>query len=224
MDCAGSGIRGDAEATCTENRTDVRPDLGGDTGDDGLAIVGARSKSDAVLGLRRNARDNRLAVISAGNRTGIRSDPERDVGDDGLAVIDAGNRIGAGSALGRDVRDDGLVVVDDELAIRDDGLAARDDRSATDDDGLVAKIDKKMDVDDRLDTRASNQLNGNRSDVDLIITITGDIKADLIKDLNNGVLVVVSAKLSRIVPDKHAMNSPIRILADIINNLFGDLL
>lgn len=36
---------------------------------------------------------------------------------------------------------------------------------------------------------------------------TDDIRVDLINDFNNGVSVIVSAKLSCIVPDKHAMDS-----------------
>lgn len=51
----------------------------------------------------------------------------------------------------------------------------------------------------------------------------GNIKVDLIKDFTNGVLVVVSAKLFRIVLDKHTIDSSARILANVINNLFKDL-
>ncbi len=134
--------------------------------------------------------------------------------------MSAGNRTGAGSALGGDVGDDESVVVDDGLAAGDDGSAAGDDGSAADDDGSAVRIGKKMDVDDGSDARASNQLDGNKPDADLT---TGDIRADLIQDFNNGVPLVVSAESSRIVLDKHAMDSPARILADVINNLFGDL-
>lgn len=52
---------------------------------------------------------------------------------------------------------------------------------------------------------------------------TSDMKANLIKDYNNGVLIVILTKLSHIIPDKHAIDSSARILANIINNCFRDL-
>lgn len=51
----------------------------------------------------------------------------------------------------------------------------------------------------------------------------GDIRVDLIKIFNNGVLLVVLAKSSCIVSDKYAMDFPTQILANVINNLFRDL-
>ncbi len=51
----------------------------------------------------------------------------------------------------------------------------------------------------------------------------GDIKTDLIKDFNNSVPVVVSAKLSYIILDKNTIDSSARILANIINNFFRNL-
>ncbi len=223
VDGAGSGIEGDAKATCAGNKTDAGSGLGGDTEDDGSVIVGVGSRTYAKSGLGGDARDDGLAVVGAENRTGAESGPRGDAGDNGSAVISAGNRTGAGSALGGDVGDDGLVVVDDELAVGDDGSAAGDDGLAADDDGSAVGIDKRMDVNDGSDTQAIYQLDGNRLDADLILTTTGDIRADLIQDFNNGVSLVVLAKSSRIVPDKHAMDSPTRILTNVINNLFGDL-
>lgn len=146
--------------------------------------------------------------MSVKNRTGTRSGPRKDVGDDRSAVVSAKNRTGARSALREDVKEDRLVVMDDKLATEEDGSAAGDNGSAADNDGSAIKISKRMDVDDGLDAQASNQLDGNRQDADLILTTMGDIRADLIKDFNNIVLLVVSAKSSRIVPDKHAMDSP----------------
>ncbi len=64
---------------------------------------------------------------------------------------------------------------------------------------------------------------GNGPDADLIMITTGDIRVDLIKDFNNGVSVVVLAKLSCIVLVKHTMDSLGRILTNVINNSFGDL-
>ncbi len=129
--------------------------------------------------------------MGARNRTSAGSDPGGDVGDDGSAVVSARNRTGARSASGGDVRDDGLVVVDDGLATGDDGLAADNDGLAADDDGSAADNDR------------SAVGIGKRMDM-----MTGNIRVDLIKDFNNGVPLVVSAKSSRIVPDKHAMDSP----------------
>ncbi len=79
-------------------------------------------------------------------------------------------------------------------------------------------------MDDRLDAaRSSNQSDSNRPDANLIFTTTGDIRVDLIKDFNNGVPLVVSVESSRIVSDKHVIDFPARILANVINNPFGDL-
>lgn len=72
---------------------------------------------------------------------------------------------------------------------------------------------------------------GNGSDADLIINNTGqqdakdtgDIRVDLIKNFNNGVPIIFLAELSRIIPDKHVMDFSAQILADVINNPFGDL-
>ncbi len=223
MDGAGFGIGGDAEATCAGNRTEAGSGLGGGTEDDESAVVGARSRTDAGSGLGRDARDNGSAVVGTGNRTGAGSGLGGDAGDDRSAIVSAGNRTGAGSALGEDVGDDGSVVVDDRLAAGDDRLAVGDDGSAADDDRLAVGIGKKMDVDDGSDARAGNQSDGRRPDADLILTTTGDIRTDLIKDFNNSVPLIVLAESSRIVPDKYAMDSPARILADVINNTFGDL-
>lgn len=185
----------DAEATYTGNKTDVGLGLRGDPGDDRLAVVGAESRIDTWLGLKR------------------------DVGDDRLAVMGAGNKMGAETAFRGDVGDDRLVVVDD-------GLAIGDDRSAVDNDKLAAGIGKRIDVDNESEIQTSNQSDaglGNRLDADLIMTTTGDIRADLIKNFNNGVPIVVLVKLSRIVPDKHAMDFPTWILANVINNPLRDL-
>lgn len=105
------------------------------------------------------------------------------------------------------------------MAIKDDGLAIEDDESA-------AGIDKRMDVDDGSDARANNQSDArldNRPDMGLIIIITGDIRANLINNFNNGVFVVALTELSRIIPDKYVIDSPVWIFVNVINNLFGDL-
>ncbi len=207
---------GDTEATCARNRTDAGSGIGGDTGDDGSVVVGARSRTDAGSGFGGDARDGESAVMRAENKTGDGSGPRGDVGDDRSAVVSARNRTGAGSALKGDVGDDRSLVVDD-------GLAAGDDGSPADDDGLAVRIDKRIDVDDELGARAGNQLDSNRPDADLILTTMGDIRADLIKDFNNSVLPVVSVESSCIVLDKYVIDSPARILANVINNPFGDL-
>lgn len=153
------------------------------------------------------------------NRTNAGLGLGGDAGDNGLAIVGAENRMDAGLALRENVRDDGLVVIDNILAARDDGLAV-------DNDGSVAKIGKRIDIDDRLDARAGNQADtrpGNRPDTDLIMTTTDDIRADLIKNFNNSIPVFVSAELSCIVPDKHAMDSSVQILANVINNPFKNL-
>lgn len=234
MDDAGSGIRGDAEVTYAGNRTDASPGLGRDIGDNGSAIVGARSRMDARLSLGGDARDNRSAIVGAGNRMGAGLGLKGDARDDRSTVGSTKNRTGIRLALGRDVRDDRSVVVDDGLAAKKDGsatenneLAADDDKLATRDDGLAAdnnrsaiEIDKRIDVDDGSDTRANNQSDSNRPDADWTI---GDIRADLIQDFNNGILLVFLAKLSRIIFNKHPMDSPIRILTNVINNPFRDM-
>ncbi len=151
--------------------------------------------------------------MGARNRTGAGSGPGGDVGADGSAVVSAGNKTGAGSAPGGDAGDDGSVVVDDGLAAGDDGSAVGDDGSAADDDGSAADNDGSAANDDESAVGI-----GKRMD-----TTTGDIRTDLIKDFNNGVPLVVSTELSCIVPDKHAMDSPARILAEVINNPFEDI-
>lgn len=138
----------------------------------------------------------------------------------------AGNRTDAGSALGKDVRENGLVIVDDRLAGRDNELAVGDYGFSVDNDKLAAKIGKKMDVDDKSNSQAGNQVDirtSNRPNADLIMITIVDIKADLIKDFNNGVLVVVLTELSYIIPDKYAIYSSAWILDNIIHNLFGNL-
>ncbi len=80
-----------------------------------------------------------------------------------------------------------------------------------------------MDVDNRSDAQVSNQSDGNGLDADLIMMTTGNIRTNQIKDFNNGVLVIVSPKLSCIVLDKYPIDSPAQILVNIINNTFGDL-
>ena len=52
---------------------------------------------------------------------------------------------------------------------------------------------------------------------------TGNIKANLIKDFNNNIPIIVLAKIFCIILDKHTIDSSARILSNIINNLFGDL-
>lgn len=183
---AGSGIGGDAKAI-TINGTDAGLGLGGDAGDNWLAIVGA----------------------------------EEDVGDKGVR-----NRTDARLAFGEDVGDNRLVVVDNGLIAGNDGLTIGDDGLFVDNDELVAGISKKIDVDDGSDTWVGNQADarpGNELNADLIMIITGDIRANLIKDFNIGVLVVVLAELSHIVPNKHAIDSSAQIFANVINILFGNL-
>lgn len=160
-----------------------------------------------------------MAVVDIRNRTNAGLGLGGDAGDNGLAIMGAGNRMDAGLALRENVRDDGLVVIDNVLAARDDELAV-------DNDGSAAKIGKRMDINDRLDVQAGNQADtrpGNRPDTDLMMTTTDDIRIDLIKDFNNSILVFVSAKLSCIVPDKHAMDSSVRILVNVIHNPFKNL-
>ena len=55
------------------------------------------------------------------------------------------------------------------------------------------------------------------------MTTIDNIRANLIKNFNNDILIVVSAELSYIVSNKHVMDSSDQIFADIINNLFGNL-
>lgn len=95
------------------------------------------------------------------------------------------------------------------MAAKDDRLAAENDRLAVDVDGLATN---------QADVGPRNQLN-----TDLIMTTTSDIRVDPIKNFNNGALVVVSDKLSRIVTDKYAIDYSAWILVNIINNLFADL-
>lgn len=144
-----------------------------------------------------------------------------------MAVLSTVNRTNAGSGLGGDVRDARLAIVDNKSV-------AGDNRLAVGDNGSTTRINKKTDVDNRLNAQAGNQADagsGNRSDADLILNNagqqdvedTGYIRADLIKNFNNGVPIIVSAKLSRIVPDKYIMDFSAWILADVINNPFGDL-
>lgn len=155
---------------------------------------------------------------NAGNRTDVKSGRGGDAGDNGLADVGARDRTDAGSGCGVDNRDDGSAVMggDNGPVVVEDGLAAEDDGSVAGDDGSA--------VDD--DASAANQADagpGNEPDADLIMTITGNIRADLMKDFNNGVPLVVSDKLSHIVPDKHVIDSSAQILANVINNLFGNL-
>lgn len=86
-----------------------------------------------------------------------------------------------------------------------------------------------MDVNERSDAWASDQVDvkpGNRPDMNLIMDNAGqrnakdtsDIRVDLINDFNNGVFLVVLAKLSYIIPDKHVIDSSARIFTDVINN------
>lgn len=157
-------------------------------------------------------------------------------------VAGAGYRTDARSSLGEDTGDDELTAVVDEPT-------TEDDESAIDDDGLAVGIGKRMDVDDGSNNRTGNQANagpdigenvgvgsldsgsGNGLDADLIIDNAGqrdvedigDIRDDLIKDFNNSISVVVLAKLSYIVLNKHVIDSSARILANVINNLFENL-
>lgn len=202
IDDVKSGIERDAKATYAKNRMDIRSSLEGDAKDNRLVVIGAGNKTDTGFGLGKNVEDNRSAVVNAEKKTDV------------------------GLALKGDVRDDGLVVVDDGFAIRDDKSIIRNDGLAVDNDRLVARIGKKTDIDNESNTRVGNQADagpGNGPDADLIITTTGDIKVDLIKNFNNGVLVVVLAKLSCIILDKLVMDFSARIFTNIINNLFRDL-
>lgn len=150
-----------------------------------------------------------MVVIGVGNRTDTRSGLRKDARDYGSAIVGAGNRMDARSTLGGDAGDNESVVVDDGLTARDDGLAARDNGLAVDNDGSVVN--------------QGDAGPGNGPDADLIMTTTIDIRADLIQDFNNGVSIVILARLSCIVPNKHAMDSSARIFADVINNLFRDM-
>lgn len=111
------------------------------------------------------------------------------------------------------------------------------------------KLVEKMYVDNRSDAWANNQADdglgiekdvranslnfgsGNRPDTDSIIDNAGqrdiedtsDIKANLSKNFNNDVFVVVMAKLSRIISDKHAIYFSTQSFVNIINNFFKDL-
>lgn len=200
MDGTGSGIEGNAKATCTGNRANTCLGLEKDIRDNRSVVVSAKNRTDVGSSLGGDTKDNRLAVVGVRNRTGTELDPGRDTKDDGLAVMNAENRTNTGLALEGDIRDDGLVGMNDRLAVRDDRLAIDNDKSAV-------GIDKKMEIDDRSDIWVGNQLDGNIPNLDLILTIMGDIKANLIKDFNNSVPLVVSAKSSCIVLDKHAIDS-----------------
>lgn len=76
IDGAKSGIWRDDEASYAENRIDARLDLGGDVGDDELAIVSAGNRTNAGSALRGDVEDDRLVVVVDGLATR----------DDGLAV------------------------------------------------------------------------------------------------------------------------------------------
>lgn len=130
----------------------------------------------------------------------------------------AEDRTDAESGHKRNTRDDGSAVVgkNNGPVVVDNRLAAEDNRSAAGDDGLA--IDNNG--------SAANQANvgpGNELDTDLIMTTIGDIRVDLIKDFNNGIPLVLSDKLSRMIPDKNIIDSSARIFADVINNLFENM-
>lgn len=100
---ARSGIGKNVEITYVGNKIDAGSDLGGDVGDNGLAIM------------------------SSGNRTNARSDLGKNVGDDRSAVIGTKNRINTRSGLEENTRNNKLVVVNNRLATRDNESAAGDD-------------------------------------------------------------------------------------------------
>lgn len=178
--------------------------------------------NSARSGIRKDARAN-----WAENRTNAGSGFKRDAKVNKLVVMGARNRTDAGSGLEGNVEDNGLTVVDDRLA-------AGDDRLGIDSNRLAAEIGKRRDVDDRLDAKTRNQADakpGNKLNADLIMNNArhwdtediGSIRADLIKNFNNGVLVVVLAKLYSIVSDKYVMNFSAQIFGNPINNPFGNL-
>ncbi len=51
VDDIGSGIEGDTKTNYTGNRRNAWSDLGGDDGNNGLAVMGSRKRTNARLGL-----------------------------------------------------------------------------------------------------------------------------------------------------------------------------
>lgn len=192
---AGSGIRGDVEAICTKNRTNARSGLGG--------------MSEMMNWLLWTLEIERMLgwVLKGMPKTM----------DWLLWASEIERMLGWLSERMSEMM---------ESVVMDNVLAARDNVLAVDNNGLTARIGKRTDINNRLDVQAGNQADtrlGNRPDTDLIMTTTDDIRADLIKNFNNNILILVSAKLSCIVLNKHSIDSSIRILANVINHLFENL-
>lgn len=128
MNNTRSGIREDAKATYTRNRTDTESDLGKYIKDDRLAIMGTKNKTNAELSLKRHT------------------------GDNGFAIIDAKNRMNTRLALRKDIENNRSVDIINKLATKDDRLVIRNDRSAIDNNRLAIIISKRIDINDGLDT------------------------------------------------------------------------